>query len=268
MDQLPFEPPPAPTYEDPDAPEQRPLSPLAYVLMFPAALVAAAIGRVLVLPDMIADGVRLWMHEWGHAFVAWACGWVAIPLPIGFTPWSPERSWLVIIVWHVLWGVWTWRTFVAQHYVASGIGAAALVAQWVCAFGLNQSTQEAWALFGGCAGELVLSAAWMGAFHLRFAPRTRFSWWRWPLLFFGASVYAKAFGLWYAAHKSAVAIPFGSMWGDDSDGDMNRLIDQHHWNMFALANRYYVLAIVCGVAVFAICLVRAVQRKRELDDGV
>ena len=44
-----------------------------------------------------------------------------------------------------------------------------------------------------------VSAAWMAVFHLRFSGKTRFDFWRWVLMFFGASVFGQAFGLWVAA---------------------------------------------------------------------
>lgn len=267
MDQLPFEPPPQPVYEDPDAPEAKPLSPLGYFLLFPAALVVAKVARVLVLPAMLVDGVRLWLHEWGHAIAAWACGWWAIPLPIGFTPFIEGRSWLVIAVWQTLWGLWTWRTFVAEHYVASAVGALALVAQWVGAFVLTHDSQEALALFGGCAGELVLSAALIAMFPLRFSRRTRWAQLRWALWFLGGGVFVEAFSLWNAARTNGTAIPWGSLYGSDSDGDMNRLADVHHWSVFAISARYFALACVCALAVWAGLAWRALLRRRELAEG-
>ncbi len=261
-----FEPPTPLVYEDPDAPEPSPLAPWVYAVMFPAALVIAKVARVLVLPAMIADGIRLWMHEWGHALFAWACGWMAIPLPIGFTPVIPGRNWAILLVWHAFWGLWTWRAWVAEHRVASAIGAGAILIQWVFAFGLSQPTQEQWMLFGGCAGELLLSAAWMAMFHLRFSGKTRFDFWRWVLMFFGASVFAQAFGLWVAARRTGTAIPWGSMWGEQSDGDMDRLCDEFHWTTREISERYFALACVCGLLVFAGFLWRSFERKRELDD--
>ncbi len=68
-----------------------------------------------------------------------------------------------------------------------------------------------------------------------------------------------------AARKNGLAIPWGSMWGDASDGDMERLADQHRWTIPQISGRYFALACACALAVFAVCVLRAAQRKRELE---
>jgi hypothetical protein len=172
----------------------------------------------------------------------------------------------VILAWHVFWGLWTWRAWVAEHRVASALGAGAILIQWVFAFALPFRVQEQWFLFGGCAGELLLSAAWMAMFHLRFSGKTRFDFWRWVLMFFGASVFGQAFGLWVAARRSGLAIPWGSMWGEQSDGDMDRLCDEFQWTTREISTRYFTLACVCAALVLGGFVLRAVLRKRELDE--
>ncbi len=62
------------------------------MLIFPGLLLIAALLNVLSAIKMLLFGINIWIHECGHAIVAWLSGYKAIPLPFGWTSIGSEQS--------------------------------------------------------------------------------------------------------------------------------------------------------------------------------
>ena len=65
--------------------------PLVFVVALPLATVSAFVINGSFLAGLMRP-FHVWIHECGHATVAWLSGRRALPLPIGWTSWQPERS--------------------------------------------------------------------------------------------------------------------------------------------------------------------------------
>jgi len=232
---------------DPDLPGWRPLSLRQAALAVPAALLAALALRSFTLPSLLLWGVRVSLHELGHATVAWACSWKALPLPIGLTLVFAGRSWAVFtgllasVAASIAIGVW-------RRSAALVVGPALFaVGLFVGTFALDLDTQEMCVTFGGGAGELVYGAALVLLFHHRLPPRARWDFFRWAALALGAYVLVDAAMFWHECAQDWSRIPWGGGLGED--GDLTKLRDQHHWDELKITRRYLTLARACLGAV-------------------
>ena len=50
---------------------------------FPVVSILAMFCNAFPLTHFLLIGLRIWLHEWGHATIAWLSGYRAIPLPFG-----------------------------------------------------------------------------------------------------------------------------------------------------------------------------------------
>jgi hypothetical protein len=264
--------PPAPPAEpvatlDPDVPGWRPLTVRQAAFAVPAAMLTALALRNFELPSLLFWGARVTLHELGHATVAWASSWKALPLPIGLTLIFPGRSWpvfgalLTAVAALVALGV---RRRAAALVVGPALFAVAL---FVGTFAVDLPTQEMAVSFGGCAGELIYGAALVVLFHHRLPDRSRWDYFRWAALVMGAWVLVDASVFWRGCALDWSRIPWGGLFADD--GDMTLLRDQHHWDELKITGRYVALSRGCLAVVglwWAAHLAGALRR-RALSGG-
>lgn len=229
----------------------RELAILAPILAGAFAIAMAEIGEPFTF------FLRLLFHELGHAVVAWSTGRSALPLPFGFTPWSLERSGLLVVMqWLFVvllatWGVREERPRAVG--VALGLGA-------ILGVGLATplDTSEPWVLFGGHAGEVLLPALALAAFHLPLPRRARWDFWRWPVATIAALALAAAIRDDLRIGAGTMPLPAGVfMGGDPAGGDLERLVSDHGWAREGLAatfGRLGVAALGIGVASHPIVL--------------
>ncbi|MBE9114080.1 hypothetical protein IQ273_32465 [Nodosilinea sp. LEGE 07298] len=77
-------------------------------LIFPVLLLAGMLMNAMPIVNALLWGIKIWVHEFGHATVAWLAGRRAIPLPIGWTSVDPRRSLFVYLGILVLLGLLYW----------------------------------------------------------------------------------------------------------------------------------------------------------------
>ncbi len=214
------------------------------------------VGRT-TFGENLAFIAHLQFHEIGHALVAWSTGRSALPLPFGFTPWSTERS--VLLVSMELLFVGLLVVYGVRERRPLAIGLAALFAL-VLAIGLRASAEaaEPWILVGGFAGEALLAALAMLAFHARLPSRTRWDFFRWPLALFASIVVATAVPRYLAIGRGDEPLPHGSfVSSQESDGDLERLIAEHGYSEAQLRRAFGdvgLLALFFGIASHPIVL--------------
>ena len=78
----------------------------------PPLVAALAIAFKLSVFGFLLAGFHVWIHELGHASVAWLSGRPALPLPFGWTNVEPDESlilYLVILASLLALGVTGWR---------------------------------------------------------------------------------------------------------------------------------------------------------------
>jgi hypothetical protein len=214
--------------------------PAAFALAW--ALVSTPFG------ELVSYIPRLQFHELGHAMAAWWSGRRALPLPIGFTVWSEERSWLLISLQALFTGLLALHG-VRERALLPVVFAVVFAVLIAAGLATPLERSEPWVIAAGQIGETLLPSLVVAAFHLPLPRRLRWDFWRWVFglvaLFTLASVIRSG---WQIAAGSR-PLPYGSFLGDRSDGDLNRLIDEHGWTVEGLRSLFGRLATAAlGIA--------------------
>ncbi|MCF3650008.1 hypothetical protein [Synoicihabitans lomoniglobus] len=199
---------------------------------------------------------KIWIHEFGHATVAWMAGFKALPLPIGWTNISPARE--DFVYWGILFllGVFFvagWR----ERRLAPLLMAPVIAGvQWWMTWRVPDWQVEQWIDFGGVGGEFYLSALMMAAFFLNLPEKFRWGTCRYLFLFFGAAGFLDIYTTWIQIQNGHEQIPWGSMMhgDDDEGGDMNKLHYGWDWPIHIIIRRYVGLGHACVVGVAAVYL--------------
>lgn len=199
----------------------------------------------------------IWIHEFGHATVAWMSGYKALPLPLGWTTISPTKE--TFVYWGILFllsvfFVAGWKERRVWPLVLAPVIAAA---QWWMGWKVPDWRTEMWNDFGGVGGEFYLSALMVGAFFLNLPEKFRWGTCRYLFLFVGAGCFLESYHMWQEIAAGRKDIPWGSMihGGDDEGGDMSKLHQGWGWPREKIIQSYTSLANACILAVAVIYLV-------------
>jgi len=215
-----------------------------------------ALGRLL------ASLVGMPFHELGHAAASWLSSRIAIPLPF-FTFWLEEQSALMggVVVGVLGWLMFhTWRE---KNHFMLGV-AAALLATWAIAtFVISPTTTLMWQILAGALGEILFGGFLLVAFHFPLPDRFRWDFWRWAALVPAGLCFVHALRLWRTVSADVSQMPWGSAIGADSDGDMNRLVQQFGWSANDLADFYLAVAYACLLALFVTYAYAAYRLRRR-----
>lgn len=225
-------------------------SPVVKALAPPVVVGMALLFRASP-PGMFLEGFHVWIHEVGHASVAWLSSRPALPLPIGWTNVEPDRS--VILYAVILCGlgymaVAGWRERKAWPMI---LAAALIAAQTLMTWRLPGDTAREWMIFGGVGGEFYISAAMVCLFYFEFPEWFKWGSCRYLVLFIGAASFFESYSFWKSVKRGAEGIPYGSMINGEEDGggDMNILHDDYHWTQHRIIFTYDHLANACLAAV-------------------
>ena len=218
----------------------------------------AALGILFSISPFgfLLEGFHVWIHELGHASVAWFSGRPALPLPIGWTNVEPNKSltlYLVMLVVLGALGVSGWR----ERKAGPMIMAAALIAtQTYMTWRLSDDRAHLWMIFGGVGGEFYLSAAMICLFFFEFPAGFRWGSCRYVVLFIGAAGFSESYSFWKTVKSGAEGIPYGSMINgeDDGGGDMNILAGEYHWTQHQIVHAYNHLGDVCLASIVVVYL--------------
>ena len=150
---------------------------ISNTLIFPGLLLAAVLINAVSAIKLLLFGVTIWVHECGHATVAWLGGYRALPLPFGWTSISASKSLFVYGGVLTLLGLLFWIGQKEQRrwpMVLAGILAAM---QFWMTWVISDSTFETLFSFGGIGGEFYLSTLLIVSFYFPLPVK-----WRWGLL--------------------------------------------------------------------------------------
>jgi len=241
--------------------------PLVFVVALPLATMSAFVINSSFLAGLMRP-FQIWIHECGHATIAWLSGRRALPLPIGWTSWEPERSAVVYFAFLFLLGVLfhtAWKERLRGAMVFAGVvGLVQLIMTWT----FPQRTVELWITFGGIGGEFYLSAILMVLFFFPLPDRFRWDFWRYGILVIAASTFWENFSFWNRVERGLESIPWGSILGaGDAGGDMDRLMLQHGWPNARIIGAYNSVGDVCLLLLIGVCIDFLVaQRSRVVPD--
>jgi hypothetical protein len=222
------------------------------VFIFPALMVLGMVMNSLPTLDRLLWGIKIWIHEFGHATVAWLSGRRAIPLPVGWTNVDPQRSLLVYLLVLTLLGLLFWAGRREQKRWPMGLALALALVQFWCTWVLSPQTFDMLLAFGGIGGELYLSTLLMVGFYFPMPNYWRWDFYRFPVVLGAAFTFWGQFGLWQQIRRGRASIPFGGLWGDPDHGDMNILINHHGWTPGDIIGTYSMVAHLCLLALVGV----------------
>lgn len=208
-------------------------------------------------------GFHIWMHEFGHATVAWLSGYRALPLPIGWTSVEPEKANFVYFGVLFLLGVMAVAGWRERKIWPVLIALAVVPVQFHMTWKMPEHRYEMWMAFGGIGGEFFLSAAMMALFFVHLPDKFRWGACRYVFAFLGASSFLNIWLFWRRVAQFKESIPYGTMihGEEDGGGDMNILRD-HGWREADITQAYTNLGFWCLVALAAIYVIFATRLDR------
>jgi hypothetical protein len=213
----------------------------------PPVVVALAILAKLSSAGFLLEGFHVWIHELGHASVAWITGRPAVPIPLGWTNVEPDRSlvlYLAILAGFMALVISGWRERKAWPMV---LGIALIAPQALLTWKLPADQAHEWMIFGGVGGEFYLATAMVCLFFFEFPEWFRWGSCRYLVLFIGAGSFFESYSFWRSVKRGLEGIPYGSMINGEGDGggDMNILVDDYRWSQHRIIFTYNHLAGVC-----------------------
>ncbi len=236
-------------------------------LIAPPVIVALAWLVTLTPLSFLLRGFQVWVHEFGHATVAWLTGRRALPLPFGWTNVEPEFSLFVyfgVLFLLTLLLVAGWRERKLGP-VALAVALAGL--QFWMTWRWPEARQQFWFSFGGVAGEFVLPALAAVLFFVELPEKFRWGTCRHIFLFLGAACFILSFTFWHRVHHGLEPVPLGTLIGgeDDAGGDMNILNEDFGWSLLRIRRTYHLLAVTSAWAVAGAYLLAACRPGRAVE---
>jgi hypothetical protein len=221
-------------------------SPVVKAVALPLVIGLAILCKVSPL-GFLLEGFHVWIHELGHATVAWITGHPAVPVPFGWTNVEPDRSpvlYLVILAALVALVVAGWRERKIWPIV---LGLGLIAPQAFLTWELPADRAHEWMIFGGVGGEFYLTTAMVCLFFFEFPDWFRWGSCRYLVLFLGAGSLFESYAFWRQVKRGVEGIPYGSMINGEGDGggDMNILVDDYHWTQHRIIFTYCHLADLC-----------------------
>lgn len=222
-----------------------------------ALLLGWLVARAMPL---LADMLRMWTHETGHALTAWLCGYPALP-----------TAWFTIYSGH--------RVPAAGLLLAAGLAFGGYVAWrmerwfWVAAAGVTLLLSLAGNLrtpfqadclitFGGDAGSFVVATILMATFYARPESAVRSKHLRWALLVIGGIAFMDAYLMWAGGFEKIV------QWLDGIDErgptDLAKLTQLYGWGIGQMQTNFLQVAHLCFFAMavmYAVGIVLALADK-------
>ncbi len=231
----------------------------------PIAFLIAIIAQLLVFPRFMLRGVQIWIHELGHATVAWLSGYRATPLPFGWTNVSEDKSPIVYGCFLILLLILFWSGWREKKRWAMFVAMALAVVQFYMTWLMPEYNYHLWLYFGGVGGEIYLSTLMIVGFYFPLPDKFRWDFWRYPVLLMATYTFAESFGMWHQIKTGTETIPWGTMLGGQGDagGDMNNLRG-FGWSDTQIINTYSYLGNVCLLmlmGVYGLFWLRSLQNR-------
>ncbi|MGK7906665.1 MAG: hypothetical protein AB4040_05470 [Synechococcus sp.] len=220
-------------------------NPWVNVAAVPAAMVLAMLANTIV--PILMYPLQVWIHEFGHATIAWMAGYRATPLPFGWTNVSSDRSLFVYVGGLFLLGLLFHAGWREQKRWPMVLAVSLVILQAYMTWILPERMFDMLMSFGGIGGEFYLSTLLIVSFYFKMPDRFRWDFWRFLILFVSASAFCHAFWQWHLIDRGLQDIPWGTIFGGSGDagGDMDRLNWTHGWSATRIIDTYNRLGELC-----------------------
>ncbi|NET49009.1 MAG: hypothetical protein F6K09_09845 [Merismopedia sp. SIO2A8] len=215
--------------------------------VFPVVTILALILNANPITSVLLRGIHIWVHEFGHATIAWLSGYKAIPLPFGWTSTSLDQSLFVYCGVLVLLALLGWSGYREHRRWPIVLAIALALLQFVMTWMFPYNTYRMLMAFGGIGGEFYLSTLLLISFYFPLPDYWQWDFWRYPVAIAAAYTFWHIWGLWHQIDRGAAAIPWGTLWAGvgDANGDMNILSHEYSWSDQQIINTYTTLGDFC-----------------------
>ncbi len=233
---------------------------------FPVAMVLAILLHVIEIFNIFFGPFHIWIHEFGHATVAWLAGHRATPLPIGFTPVGEERSLIVYLCFLALLGLLFWSGWREQKRATMAIAGILAIIQFYMTWIMSNDTYELWLYFGGVGGEFYLSTLLIVCFYFPLPAQWRWDFWRYIVILIAAHTFVDTFWRWHQIKCGTEAIPWGTLFGggEDAGGDMNHLSVDQGWSDGQIIQTYTHLGNLCLLVMIGVYIFFLIKQNRQV----
>lgn len=238
---------------------------ISSTLIFPGLLLLAAFLNVDPFKSLLF-GITIWLHEYGHATVAWLCGYRALPLPFGWTSISNERSRFVYFGILTLLGLLFWSGLKEKRRWPMLLAGVLAVLQFYLTWIVSEHTTFLLFCFGGIGGEFYLSALLIVSFFFPLPDYWRWDFYRYPAVLAAGFTFIGSFSRWRQIDRGLEAIPWGTMFGGSGDagGDMNQLTEVYGWSDQRIIDTYNSIGSVCAIAILSVYIYIFLKNRNHL----
>jgi len=238
---------------------------ISNAFIFPGLLLFAALLNSVEFIRLLLFGVVIWVHEFGHATVAWLCGYRAIPLPFGWTSTSLEQSLFVYFGVLTLLGLLFWTGKTEKRTWPMVLAVVLAVVQFWGTWLASANTYDLLMSFGGVGGEFYLSTLLIVSFYFPLPAYWRWDFYRYPAVLAAGFVFIGSAWRWQQIESGLQAIPWGSMLRGSGDmgGDMNRLVG-HGWSDQQIINTYNSIGGVCIAIIVSVYIYFFLKQRNHL----
>lgn len=223
-------------------------------LIFPGLLLFSALLNSVNMIKMLLFGIDIWIHEFGHATVAWLCGRKATPLPFGWTNVNPDKSLFVYVGLLTLFGVLFWSGYKEKRRWPMGLAIALILVQFFMTWMISADTFEMLLSFGGIGGEFYLSTLLLVSFFFPLPEYWRWDFFRYPAVAGAGFTFLGSLWHWRQIDRGLASIPWGSLFGgaDHIGGDMNQLSIVYGWSDQRIVDTYNGIGSACVIAILGV----------------
>ena len=217
--------------------------------------IAFCIASVISIFEPLTWFISMWIHEFGHATIAWLSGYRAM-VTFGGTVTSLEKSWFVYGGILFLLALCLWYGKKEQKKFVMIVAVILAVVQFLMTWMISQPTYRMFLAFGGIGGEFYLSTFLIVAFYFNLPQKFYWEFWRYIALIISTITFWSSFWKWHHIQVGQEAIPWGSFWGGrgDSGGDLNVLAGEFGWNSWQIITTYSFLADICLLIIISFYL--------------
>ncbi|MFS8910155.1 hypothetical protein NW841_03305 [Synechococcus sp. H60.3] len=233
---------------------------------YPAAVVVALLVNNIALLQVLHLPWHIWIHELGHATIAWWSGHRALPLPFGWTSISSQRDPFVYFGILFLLALLFKSAREERIRWLQPLAIVLALLQFYMTWLMPNRTKEMLITFGGVGGEFYISTFLIACFYLRLPDRWRWDFWRFVVLGVAASSLWRSFWQWHRIQKGLASIPWGTLLGGQGDagGDMNRLVDDFGWSADQIIQTYKWLGNLCVLLILCLYVIFLLQMNDEI----
>ncbi|MGY6530298.1 MAG: J domain-containing protein [Cyanobacterium sp.] len=226
---------------------------------------AGAIALAFSYAEVLTWFIGMWVHEFGHATVAWFSGYRAM-ITFGATITTLQKSNFVYFGILFLLGLTFYTGWKEKKKATMIIAVILIILQFILTWRVSYSDYITLMAFGGIGGEFYLSTLLIIAFYWRLPEKFYWDFWRFGAVAIGAITFFSSFTKWHNIKVGRDSIPWGTLWGGrgDSGGDLNILNNEAGWSASQIVGTYVSLGNICLMVIIGFYLFHLFKSRPEL----